>query len=341
MKITLMVRIFKQCTANYSKGFSLVELSVSLVIIGMIASSALSVAIVDDYKAKKRETVLKMAKIQEAITGFVSFNKRLPCPADGELLLTDNNFGIEGNIANHASTPQPCQGANNTSGNVQKGVVPIITLKLPPDFMFDAWGRRISYAVDLFAVHNDISLGNCGSLLGGSTSSDCFVGIEDHPNTINILDNLGNSISRPVYVLVSHGENGHGAYLKTGGNQRVNGFQGSGNPYANATAAADEINNANMNINGSNNYNSEYVSRSFTKVDNQNTAASNRVFFDDIVMFKTKDTIIQDTGHLIYNHACLAASDIVEDSFSNYCTSAVGENECENFALEVYSRCLR
>ncbi len=318
------------------QGFSLVELSISLAIIGLIASSALSVAVTSDYYIKKFETKAKMERLNEAMAGFLETNYRLPCPADGTLPTSDANFGLEG-----TPTATDCPLENFTYSSapiiVEQGVIPIRTLQLPDDFMFDGWDRRFTYAVDIRYANNSTTNGSC-SWTDGDTVDVCFIDAPGSLAAITIEDESGgNRVTNAIYVILSHGENGHGAYTKNGSSTRINGFP-VGNPYR--TNSADELENAEFTVAGVDTaLDNVFVLKEYKKGDDL-TSGATRELFDDIVSFKTKDQIVKDAGASLYDVDCGIAADIIINPGSNNCTGAADESNCESFADDVAARCM-
>jgi prepilin-type N-terminal cleavage/methylation domain-containing protein len=312
-----------------NRGFSLVELSISLAIISMIAGSAISVAISSDSQIKKVETEAKLNRIEEAIAGFLQSNLRLPCPADGTLTTSNANFGLEG-----TPTTTDCPNKNFTNATVRGGVVPVRSLMLPDEFMFDGWGRRISYITSLSMVNNYTTNPAVNPAVI-CPSSNCFA---DGDGVLIINDGYGgNRMSIGVYVLMSHGENGHGAYPKNGGATRINGFP-AGIPYRNDSA--DELANAKFdNTGAATAYNGTFVMKDYVREDDVTDA--HREYFDDIIRFKNKSQVVMEAGALIYNSICTSAKNIIDGISSTSCGGAYSESKCESFASEIYARCLQ
>jgi prepilin-type N-terminal cleavage/methylation domain-containing protein len=313
------------------KGFSLVELSVSLAIIGMIAGSAISVAVTSDSYTKKAETNSKLDRIEEALAGFLQSNLRLPCVANGTLPSSDPQYGIEGTMTPAAGGLQ-CPNKNFSGAFINEGVVPMRTLQLPDDYMFDGWGRRITYVVDYRMANNPTTNTTCD----GVTSTVCFI---DGNGSIVVNDASGTArAGTAVYLLLSHGENAHGAYTKNGSATRINAFP-AGNPYRSGSAA--ELANSHFDNSGANTaYNGIFVQKDPVRIDDTTLAAGSREYFDDIIRFKAKVYLVKAAGKVRYDGRCRDAAAIVNSPGTNNCTGAANEANCESMATEVYLRCL-
>jgi len=186
-----------------NSGFTLVELSVVLLIIALVAGSGIAVGKSALESAQTAATYNRLNTIETALSAFRQ-NGRLPCPADGSLASSNANYGSE--AANIGSCTGGAPAANfqvTISGSkTVEGVVPVRTLSLPDEFMFDGWGRKITYSVwapmtGMRAFYNYGVNFNCGMI----TTRDASGGIRS---------------SQGIYVLLSEGKNGHGGYTVQG-----------------------------------------------------------------------------------------------------------------------------
>ena len=130
-------------------GFSLVEMAIVLLIIGVIVGGGMVIFTKSLDKERYEETEGKLKVLQAAIADYRKAFNRLPCPANINSAMdatTNNYYGIEG------ATPGTCTGstpsASTLTGNFVIGMVPTKTLRLPDDAAIDGWGRRIAYVVD-------------------------------------------------------------------------------------------------------------------------------------------------------------------------------------------------
>lgn len=123
--------------AMQPNGFSLVEMAMVLVILGLMLGGLvlpLSAQIEQNHQAQTR---LALAETQAALLGFAMLNGRLPCPASSTSNGVEDPAG--GGVCNHPFD----------------GFVPAVTLSIRPTdshgYALDAWGseatHRIRYAV--------------------------------------------------------------------------------------------------------------------------------------------------------------------------------------------------
>lgn len=194
-------------------GFSLLELAIVMVVISLLLVAFLP-SLNSQYEQQRVVTTQRaMDEAKEAILGFVMQNGRLPCPAD-----PTGNQGTE-------------QLAGNACANIE-GALPWATLGVK---QLDAWGRRYTYRVAP-AFADTIAAGTAGC--AGATPAPALSSIAMcATGNITVNDRSGGGAltlaSGVPAVIVSHGQNGLGAY--TDGGTQI--------PAGGATA--DEAENAN------------------------------------------------------------------------------------------------
>ena len=193
------------------RGFTLVELAITLAIIGLLLGMLLIPLNAQIDRQRSTDTRKQLDLITEAMLGFAVANGRLPCPAVATTANTVSGAGTENRTAPNC---------NAVAGGVAAGVVPWAALGLPE---VDAWGRRFTYVVnDTFADDPSGGLQSSFMLTDGGTLNVTAGG--SPPVTI---------ASGMVAAIVSHGKNGNGAY-------QMDGVQVVG-------ATADEMENVNNN----------------------------------------------------------------------------------------------
>jgi prepilin-type N-terminal cleavage/methylation domain-containing protein len=119
--------------APHQRGFTLVELSIVLVIVSLLLGGMLMTLGAQQDIANGKETEKRLSDIRDALLGFAAANGRLPCPA------SPASTGVENPVGGGACV------------NAWDGFLPGITLGIGPTdaqgYAVDSWGNRIRYAV--------------------------------------------------------------------------------------------------------------------------------------------------------------------------------------------------
>lgn len=187
--------------SHWKRGFSLLELSIVMAIIGTILAGAIAIGLGGIEASRYNATVKRMDEIHNSILAYSMVFGRLPCPSDLTLTSTNANFGVEAANKGTCTGGTPAANFTAASGTVEGGL-PTRTLKFTDDYQFDAWGRRLRYAVNPEKTSDD-SL----HVVACSTST----------KVITVKDAAaGDRSTNSVYALISHGANGHGAYSFNG-----------------------------------------------------------------------------------------------------------------------------
>ena len=185
-----------------SEGMSLIATSLFMTVLGLLIASALNIYLKDQRIRQVLDNDQKIARIELEMASFKAANidGRLPCPAAPGLALDDVNFGRE--ISNDCTAAAAVDGSVKTAGidgrGVHIGTVPVRSLNLPDEYMFDSWGNRFVYAVT------------------EGFASPGAAAIPEADGDIGLLDPNNNSVpSSPdsiVYLLMSHGADNRGAF---------------------------------------------------------------------------------------------------------------------------------
>jgi len=167
-------------------GFSLVEMAVVLVILGLVLSSLLLPFTAQIDLSKYAENRKAMNDIKEAIVGFGISNGYLPCPA-----ISAVNGAEDRNVA-----------TGGCNGGKRNGFVPWATLGLPK---LDTWGHIYEYSVTP-------AYANSLTKIGLTTTTD--ITIKTRINGGGLI-NLSNANAVPM-VVFTHGKNGILGYADDG-----------------------------------------------------------------------------------------------------------------------------
>jgi type II secretory pathway pseudopilin PulG len=287
-----------------SKGYSLLELAIVISIISFTIGNLLSLAKDRTEAEKITETYEKMDFVEKSIAAYFAENGSIPCPASIQKAEVSTNFGA----STRGSTPYNCTISyaastyyNASFPGLALGAVPTAELQIPDDYAYDAWGRRFTYS--MIQQCNTSNIQNlAGYNYGGVTASNsnynstsnfsmttsstdaynCGVSYAK-ANAIEIQNASGTVTSNAaVYVLLSHGRNGHGAYPHNGGTSRITSSE---------IVSTNEVTNALLSTGGSNAVTTGIYIQQPISFSNSATT-----YFDDIVHYRTKDQLIKEAG---------------------------------------------
>ena len=128
--------------ATGRSGFSLVELSLVIVIIGEVTASGMMMGSSMIESARRASTNNKLDAIEMGLKAWRVAYLRLPCPADASLATTNANYGVE------AATPGTCTGGtpaanqSDDTNDVVAGAVPFKAQICPRSLCIMAGGER-------------------------------------------------------------------------------------------------------------------------------------------------------------------------------------------------------
>ncbi len=177
------------------KAYSLIELSIVILIISILISGALTVFSGSANNKKITLTKTRIDEIYKALGGFLLANGRLPCPASIiAIKSTDATYGTEGTAAGNCAAG----GGVYVSSNLVYGLVPVKTLGLPNEYAEDGFESKIAYIVEK-----------------NFTSSSTFKNASATATmTLNeLLGGVNQTITNDaILALVSYGANKSGAF---------------------------------------------------------------------------------------------------------------------------------
>lgn len=133
-----------------NKGFTLIEISVVLVVIGLLIGGAVPLMSVLSERKTRNETLDYMSEARAALISFAKINGRLPWAAT--------------------------QGGNGTSvASLSVGDLPFQTLGIRPT---DAYGNRLRYAINNSGLNSNLGTDlptSCSTLRGGLADAPLVV----------------------------------------------------------------------------------------------------------------------------------------------------------------------
>ncbi len=251
-KIKNEIKQASSCTA----GFSLIELAIIMVIIGLMVATSLQVFNEYQKRTALNSTLEKKQNIEVALGKFLSENGRLPCPAIPNLPSDDPTSGIENCPAIGAwpGTLTPTATCNATGfcrvegsrrsltsadngvgptplierDRILRGIIPYKSLGLALWEAYDGWGMMMTYAVtELLSNSNIVS--NVNPPPAGRVSFKLDYGVLNYNSWSDttgtyadiqnpkVTDGLGNgTIKSFPFAVMSHGPDRRGAWSAQG-----------------------------------------------------------------------------------------------------------------------------
>lgn len=187
-------RVFFSSSSKTSSqaGFSLLELAIVLVILGLIGGMSLPLLTAHISRTAVVKTRSHQDYALNAIAAYVEKNLRFPCPADPKM--TGDGFGL---------AQLQCRGEK------AKGILPFKTLGISEAYARDGFKRLMTYVVEPELAKKDTVLQKQeGGLITVKKEAGGFVLAapqkgEPNPNYVAL-------------VLISHGESGIGAFVGKG-----------------------------------------------------------------------------------------------------------------------------
>ena len=130
-----------------NKGFSLLELSIVLLVLGFMTTASITITRGMLNKKKQKVTKDKIYRIENAIDSFLTKNGRLPCTAG-----IKKNYTKSSEIKESISTDETECSVNNEdgiklSGNIYIGTIPVDDLEIQKNDATDGWSNKYTYVV--------------------------------------------------------------------------------------------------------------------------------------------------------------------------------------------------
>jgi prepilin-type N-terminal cleavage/methylation domain-containing protein len=274
------------------KAYSLLELSIVIVIISILVAGVLSVSVGSINNAKMSTTKERMDKIYSAMGIFLTSNNRLPCPASlYKVKSIDTDYATE---VDGGGGCDSISGVfeSNTDADLVYGAVPAVTLGLSTEMAEDAFGSKIIYIVDrnfTYAI-NLASAPNFSVINFSTTPHTGIITVQDtSANIQTITDNA-------IMVLISNGPN------------KARAVNANAATFNSATGDGDEQNNTLTNPAEGPPDTAEF--------DNVIVKSStNSSSFDDMVLFKRRADFIDDFKAVFLIPCAVDAADVATYGF--------------------------
>jgi prepilin-type N-terminal cleavage/methylation domain-containing protein len=271
-----MINIKNKIKTNiyYNKrGYTLVELSIVILVISLLMAGVFSMATGSINSSKVALTNQKMKEIYKSMGTFLMINKRLPCPASlDRSKIDDVDYGKEerDDANNNCGTSGVYASSGSGLSNFIIGAVPIKSLNLGSEFAEDGYENKLSYVIDKRFTKNFIppTSGTLDDSFG--TVGTGIVLMSAKENQVSGTALLSDKV---MFLLISHGPNAYGSFGATSGQQNIDVANNIDN---------DELENQ-IKSSATPNFDNNFIVNS-----------SKSDVFDDVVMYKTRSNFIQD-----------------------------------------------
>lgn len=305
---------------NSQKGYTLVELAISTSILAMLAVGGLSVMGKKNEADNIKETYDKLAKIESTLKSYIRENNFVPCPSAPLVPSSNQLFGYSvayNTTSKICSNDASDDGTGDTDINISGGLsaadiltnstgaVPVRTLGLPDDYMYDGWDRKFTYRIsDSAGASADFNL----STFHGDIAIVDRKGINKTD-----INNLPPNNNGAVYVIISHGNNGKDVAWKK-----------------NSTTAPSGL------ATGAEKKNTNHATKSYVQAPKTET-------FDDIVEYGLKKDVIQPYNALspidLDQLTCENAAQLLKEG--RISLNAFATSTTTALADQVYSNALK
>ena len=214
--ITFKKRVFSSPLRTVKEaGYSLIEMSIGLLILGVILASLFHAYNIYMQNERTTKTLLNVENAVTRLQAFRQENGFYPCPAPLTSLRTDAAYGVPTNCADTSQGIGTCAGGicieesvrtdMGTKPRVRVGMIPFRALQLDEKEIADAYGQRLLYAV--------------------TERQAVLATFQEKEGGINVVDENGTSQVTPPgsanFIVLSHGPNGLGAYNHFGAPQQA------------------------------------------------------------------------------------------------------------------------
>ncbi len=260
---TKVMKMSNNDKARKIKGFTLLEISISITIIGVLMVFALQAYTKYRVDQVRRVTMENVKAANTKIVEYLSQNVRYPCPAVMNAPRDTAAYGMEGDCSVPIAANGLCVGGTCVeegtrtfartaptppfTPSVRRGALPFRSLNLPEEMAYDGYGNRLQYAVTEHLATADY------------TPNEGAIEIVD-ANGVTVLKEAGSA----QFIVFSTGENG------------VGGYSIDGVPSSPCAGAGNDVQNCNTSL-----VNINAIYRAMVP---DRTAAN---YYDDVVAYDT------------------------------------------------------
>lgn len=255
------MNILKKKLESKKTAYTLIELSIVILIISILLSGGLMVFATNLNKKAIKTTKERMDIIYQAMGEYLITHKRLPCPAPLNVSQsTSTAYGDD--VASEGVCDSAGTYTSTTYPDLVYGMIPVQDLGLSSEMAQDGFGSKFSYV-----IHKDY------------TKETAYTGTDNFgtSNAANIIIKEQQSVDKEiindaVFVIISHGYNKFGSFNANSSSQNVA-----------PTDSAELSNFVNVITTNTAAFNNEFY-----------VTSKNSDDFDDILFFKDKHSLVSD-----------------------------------------------
>ena len=215
-----MLKVKSNIQQNNAAGFSLIEVAIGLMIIGLLMTP-----LIQGYKQyllgkQVSDTKAVITTVQSAMVKYVAKYGRYPLPSDPDIAVGAAGLGQEATEPGSgwppcaSPTTKVCRTNSGTFGGnrVLIGTVPFAALGIPYTSQIDGFGMKLTYAIteDLTDTGTYDEAGGAIEVLDENGKSLYFIDVAP-ADTVD-----DNTTPRSHFALISHGATKRGAYSPGG-----------------------------------------------------------------------------------------------------------------------------
>jgi prepilin-type N-terminal cleavage/methylation domain-containing protein len=208
-------------------GFTLIEMTIVIVIASVIVAAALALARPYFAQQQIERTASAVRTVEQAMDDFLAENGRYPCPAP---LMTPRGDALDGAevcaedlargvFATDGVAYQGAVPATAVTDGILIGAVPYRALDIPVAATIDYASNRLTYVISAASTDRltyDDALGGTGPDLISSAALEI---VDSGNNSLSSRDIDGDGVDDPLskhYFFFSHGQDGAGSYTDAG-----------------------------------------------------------------------------------------------------------------------------
>src|SRR3990167_2752819 len=180
-------------------GFSLIEISIVLMVIGIVGGMSLHLLSAQIHRAAYLKTRENQEYALTAIAAFVERHHRFPCPADPKAIGIE--YGLE-------AKERKC------TANKAEGILPFRNLGISEVFAKDGFKRWLTYVIDSALADKD-NENYLHTVVGKQITLR-----NEHSQPV-LIDQSSRIPNFVAFLLISHGESGGGSFLGNGQSGRL------------------------------------------------------------------------------------------------------------------------